>query len=51
MADLHCVLTDLVNCLWSVVDEGLAGDPVVFTQLHCILQQEADPGRQLLVVH
>lgn len=48
---LHCVLADLVDRLWSVVDESLAGDPVVFSQFHCVLQQEADPGRQLLVVH
>lgn len=47
----HCILTDLVNRLWSVVNESLAGDPVVFSQLHCVLQQEADPGGQLLVIH
>lgn len=47
----HCILTDLMDCLWSVVNESLAGDPVVFSQFHCVLQQEADPSRQLLVVH
>lgn len=47
----HGILADLVNQLWSVVDESLAGDPVVFAQLHCVLQQEADPRGQLLVVH
>lgn len=44
-------MADLVNQLWSVVDESLAGDPVVFSQFHCVLQQEADSGRQVLVVH
>lgn len=48
---LHCVLADLVDRLWSVVNESLAGDPVVFSQFHRVLQQEADPGGQLLVVH
>ena len=51
LTHFHCILTDLVNRLWSVVDESLAGDPVVFSQFHCVLQQEADPSGQLLVVH
>lgn len=50
-AHLHCILTDLVDRLWSVVNESLTRDPVVFTQFHRVLQQEADPSRQLLVVH
>ena len=47
----HSILADLVNGLWSVIEESFARNPVVLSQLHSVLQQETDPGRQLLVVH
>ena len=47
----HVYLTDLIDGLGRVVHERLARNPVVLTQLHDVLKQEADPSRQLLAVH
>lgn len=47
--NLYCILTNLADCLWSIVNVSFARHPVVSSQLHCILQQETNPSWQLLV--
>lgn len=33
----YCILTDLIDSLWSIVKKSFARNPVVFSQLHSIL--------------
>lgn len=36
----YCILTDLIDSLWSIVKKSFARNPVVFSQLHSILGKE-----------
>lgn len=36
----YCILTDLIDSLWSIVKKSFARNPVVFSQLHSILGTE-----------